>query len=447
MPSAPASASAGNWPQWRGPDGNSVSTEANLPIQWDDKTGIVWKCPLPDFGASQPVVWGDAIFLTAQQGEKLLVLKIDKKTGTIEWTREEGIGGPVLRGSPRRAEHTFPFHKLHNMASPTPVTDGEQVVVHFGNGDLAAYDFAGKKLWGHNLQKEHGSYTIWWGHANSPVLWKDLVISVCMQDSLADLQKEPAPSYIVAHDKRTGEQKWKTMRMTGATKEACDSYTTPIFRKVGDHVEMIVMGGNQIDAYDPATGKQLWFFKGIEGNRVITGPTLAGDVVFATGGMRKLAFGLKLGGTGELSDKSVLWRHKDNTPDTPCPVAYKGLLFWVADDGFAVCLDAKTGELKWRERLTGDHKASPLAADGKIYFLSLSGKCTIVAASDKFEKLAVNQIDDETTASMAVSDGRLYIRGKKALYCVGLADTRGIRPMYCRLIDGTDSRDSTGALR
>ena len=307
------------------------------------------------------------------------------------------------------------------MASPTPVTDGELVVVHFGNGDLAAYDFAGRQLWQRNLQKDHGPYTIWWGHANSPVLWKDLVISVCMQDSLDDLQKEPSPSYVVAHDKRTGEQKWKTLRMTGASKEPCDSYTTPIFRKVGDRDEMVVMGGNQLDAYDPATGKQLWFFKGIHGNRVITGPTLGDGVVYATGGMRKPTFALKLGGTGELPESAVCWRTPDKevTPDSPTPVLWKGLLFAVTDDGIATCRNAASGELKWRERLGGDHKASPIAADGKVYFLGRGGKCTVVTASAKFEKLAENQIDDETTASMAVADGRLYIRGKKALYCVG----------------------------
>jgi outer membrane protein assembly factor BamB len=417
---APAAVRAGNWPQWRGPNGNSVSDEANLPVKWGEDNGIVWKCPLPEFGVSQPTIWGDAIFLTAQDGEKLLLLKINKKDGKIEWTREVGVGGPVLRGVPRRKDRNFPFNNLHNMASPTPATDGEHVVVHFGNGDLAAYDFAGRQLWKRNLEKDHGPYTVWWGHANSPVLWKDLVISVCMQDSLADLQKEPSTSYVVAHDKRTGEQKWKTLRMTGATQEDCDSYTTPIFHTVGDRVEMIIMGGNQLDAYDPATGKQLWFFKGIQGSRTITGPTLGGDVAYAVAGKRKPAFALKLGGTGELPDKAVRWQHKDNTPDSPCPVLYKGLLFWVTDnDGFAVCLDAATGELKWKERLTGDHKASPLAGDGKVYFLGRSGTCAVVAASDKFQKLAENKLDDETTASMAVSDGRLYIRGKKALYCIG----------------------------
>src|SRR5262249_24605052 len=161
-------------------------------------------------------------FITTMEGEKFSVVKINKPDGKIVWSKEVG-SATMRRGSINRNEQTF--HKFHNMASPSPVTDGEVVVFHFGNGDLMAYDFAGKQLWNRNLQKEHGHYTIWWGHGNSPVLWKDLVISVCMQDSVADLQKEPAASYLVAHDKKTGEQKWKTMRMTPSKAEDGDSYT------------------------------------------------------------------------------------------------------------------------------------------------------------------------------------------------------------------------------
>jgi PQQ-like domain len=164
---------AANWPQWRGPNGDSVSEETGLPVKWDADSGLAWKCPLPP-GSSTPAIWGDAVFVTAQEGDKLLFVKINKKDGKIEWTKEVGAAGPMRRGSPKRKEHTF--HNLHNMASPSPVTDGEVVIIHFGNGELAAYDFAGKQLWEHNLQKEHGAYTIWWGHANSPVLYKDLVI-------------------------------------------------------------------------------------------------------------------------------------------------------------------------------------------------------------------------------------------------------------------------------
>jgi outer membrane protein assembly factor BamB len=418
---AAGSAGAGNWPQWRGPNGNSASAETGLPWKWDEQSNVVWKCQLPQQGASTPAIWGNAVFLTTQQGENLLLLRIDRTNGRIEWTRRVGTDsarrGPfrVKQGEERRQQK---FHPLHNMASPSPVTDGERVVVHFGNGLLAAYDFAGRQLWVHDLQKEHGSYTIWWGHANSPVLFHNLVISVCMQDSLGDLQSELAPSYLVAHDVRTGEQKWKTMRMTEARAEQCDSYTTPLFYQAKDRTELIVMGGNQIDAYDPQTGRQLWLLPGIIGGRTITGPTLGADLVYCTQGMKGPLLALHPGAAGKLSSESVIWKATRGTPDSACPVVWKDLIFWIADNGVAQCHDARTGDLKWEERLPGDYKASPLAAGGRVYFLNLSGQCTVVAAAPRFEKLAVNKIDDDTIASPAVSDGRLYLRGRRALYCI-----------------------------
>lgn len=410
-----STALAGNWPQWRGPTGDSVSTETGLPVKWDSKTNIVWSCPVPD-AASTPAIWGDSIFLTTMQGEKLSVMKINKPDGKVVWSHEVGTG-VMRRGGIKRTEQTF--HKFHNMASPSPVTDGEVVVFHFGNGDLMAYDFAGKQLWIRNLQKEHGNYTIWWGHGNSPVIWKDLVISVCMQDSVAELQKEPAASYLVAHDKRTGEQKWKTMRMTPSKAEDGDSYTTPIFHDANGKTEMIIVGANQIDAYDPATGKQLWVLTGIRGSRTITGPALGNGMLYATEGKKGALLAVKLGGSGKLPSSAIAWSVPGSMPDSPCAVLWKDLLFVLSDDGIAQCLDAKTGKVHWKERLGGESKASPIAADGKVYFMNLAGTCTVVGASEKFQKLAENKIEDGTSASMAISDGKLYIRGKKALYCVG----------------------------
>jgi outer membrane protein assembly factor BamB len=399
-----------------------VSNETNLPLKWSEKTNTVWKCPLAD-GASTPAVWGDSIFATAQDGDVLMLVRMDKNKGEVVWSRKVAVAEMPPKAQPRAKagdeRRHQKFHQLQNMASPSPVTDGEVVIAHFGNGELAAYDIDGKQLWIHNLQKEHGDYTIWWGHANSPVLYKDLVISVCMQDSLADLGGDKAPSYVIAHDKRTGEKKWKTERMTPAVSEHCDSYTTPVFHKTKNGIEMIVMGGEQIDAYDPATGKQLWYLPEVSGNRVITGPTLAGDTLYTTQGMRGPLLAVRLAGEGKLSADAILWKATEGTPDSPTPVVWKDLLFFISDNGIAHCLDAKTGEEKWKERISGDYKASPLAADGRIYFLSLSGKCTVVAAAAKFEKLAENQLDADTIASLAVSDGRIYLRGRKALYCIG----------------------------
>ena len=416
-------ARADNWPQWRGPKGIGVSDEKNLPVTWGPESGLAWSTPLPEWGTSTPAIWGDAIFVTTQEDDALLLLRFDKATGKQVWSRRVGLGEPArmklrLKTDDERLRQRF--HQTHNLASPSPVTDGERVIVHFGNGDFAAYDFDGRRQWYRNLQEDHGRYTIWWGHANSPVLFGDLVISACMQDSLSDLGGPLSLSYVVAHDKRTGEQKWKTLRMTGAEKEANDAYTTPLLHETADGVEMILMGGTQIDAYDPITGKQRWVVPGLGGNRVITGPTIAHGMVYATVGMRGPLLAVKLSGQGRRDkDDAIAWQLDRGTPDSPSPVVWGDLLFLVNNNGIARCLDAHTGKEHWTQRLTGGYRASPIAADGRIYFLSTTGTCTVVAATKEFTKLAENELDDETIASPVVSDGRIYLRGRKALYCFG----------------------------
>ncbi len=411
---------AGNWPQWRGPAGTGISPESGLPLHWSETEHVAWKCPLPE-GDSTPVVWGNAVFATGQEGERLLLVRIDRDTGHVVWSREVGTG-TMIQDIPKakRQDRGFQkFHRLHNLASPSPVTDGERVVVHFGNGDLAAYDFAGKQIWKRNLQHDHGPYTIWWGHANSPVLVGDLVINACMQDSLTDLPgKTSAESYLVAHDKRTGELRWKTRRDAEATAEQWDSYTTPLLRTVHGRQELVVMGSNQLDAYDPATGKQLWVLPGLAGGRTVTGPTDGGELIFATRGLKKGMVAVRAEGSGRLPPTSIVWREAKGNADSSSPVVANGLLFWITDDGIAHCADTATGAIHWRERLSGDFKASLLAAGGRVYFVSTSGRCSVVAASPRFEKLADNVIDDQPIASPAAADGRLYLRGRKALYCI-----------------------------
>lgn len=411
------------WPQWRGPEGNGVSRAAGLPVRWSEEEGVAWKCSLPAWGNSTPAIWDNALFLTSHvDDQRLVVLRIDKSTGHIEWTRELGTSQaervPLATKTAAQRKHQK-FHATHNLASPSPVTDGQVVVVHFGNGDLAAYDYSGRQLWKRNLQSEHGEYTIWWGHANSPVLYENLVIAVCMQDNLRDLQSEPSPSYLVAYDKLTGRQVWKTMRMTKATAESCDAYTTPIFWGHGPVPQMIVMGGQMLDAYDPGSGRQLWYLDGLEGNRVITGPVTAGDVVYATQGMRKPLLAVKLGGSGKRPAADVLWKDPQNTPDSPTPVVWENRLYLVTDQGIAKCVDAGSGKLLWKERLKGNYRASPLAADGRIYFLNMEGLSSVVAAGPEFKLLAENKLSDQTIASPAVSAGKLFLRGHKTLYCLG----------------------------
>jgi outer membrane protein assembly factor BamB len=407
---------AENWPQWRGPRGNSTSLETGLPVAWNAQSKIAWRAALPEWGTSTPAIWGDALFVTSQHDDELLLLKLDSRGGAIEWTRKVGQAA-APRGGPKRDKQVF--HLLHNLASPSPVTDGAVVVVHFGNGELAAYDFAGQQRWRRNLQQDHGEYTIWWGHANSPVLFRDLVISVCMQDSLSDLAKQESPSYLVAHDLQTGNERWRSSRMTGAPAEQADAYTTPILVEVDGRSQLVVMGGNQLDAYDPASGRQIWYLPGLVGGRAVSGPTAAGELIYATRGMRGALVAVKPGGSGERSAKDIVWRYDQGTPDTPCPVVSGELLFTVTDNGIVTALDALSGRLLWKERLKGDYKASPLAAEGRIYFLNTTGLCTVVSAARKFEKLSESQLPDSTLASPAAADGHLFIRGKEALYCLG----------------------------
>jgi outer membrane protein assembly factor BamB len=416
-PILPATVHGENWPQWRGPAGTGVSGEKDLPIAWNEQRGILWKVPLPGSGTSTPVIWEDAVFVTCHSAEnRLLLVRLDRADGKVIWKQEVGTSEETREG-PRRSK--LKFHQYYSVASPSPVTDGKTVAVHFGNGDLAAYDFAGMQLWKRNLQDDHGTYTSWYGHANSPVLFKSQIISACMQDSLADLQDKPVESYLVSHDLLTGKQRWKVSRMTQAKAEECDAYTTALLTTIGGQQQLVVMGGNQLDAYDPTSGKQLWFLPGLVGGRTVNSPTISGDTIFAVRGLKKPLVAVRPSSTGELSARNIVWQYDEGSPDTCSPVIWNELLFTITDDGIARCIDLPTGHLQWKQRLKGGYKASPLAADGRIYFLGIDGLCTVVSASPRFDKLLENKLDDETIASPAVSDGRIYVRGKKYLYCMG----------------------------
>lgn len=418
-----ATAAAADWPQWRGPAGDGNSTEVNLPIAWSEHAAIRWKCDLPGWGDSTPCIWGDAIFLTSQVDDsKLVLVKVHRTTGKIEWTRDVGEAATPRQanlkktGEERRHQK---FHESQNLATPSPVTDGQVVIVHFGNGELAAYDFQGERLWRHNLQEEHGDYTIWWGHANSPVLAGDLVISICVQDSCADLPGERSPSYVIAHNKRTGAVRWKVMRETPATAECGDSYTTPILRKNGERTELVVWGGQQLDAYDPATGKQLWKLGGLQGNRVIPTPVAAHGLIFAIQGMRAPLLAVRPDRDGELDRQDIAWKFDQGTSDSPSPICVGEQLLMVNNDGVLRCFEAVSGRTLWKERLKGEYRASPVAAEGRVYFLNTAGLATVVSASRRYDRLTENQLDDKTLASPAIAGGNIFIRGEKKLYCLG----------------------------
>lgn len=400
------------WPQWRGPTGDSIAPGRGLPTHWSKTENIVWQTPLPGWGNSTPAIWKDTIFLTTQEEERLIFLALDRVSGKILWQRDVGKGTPRRKGPVGIGR----FHDEQNMATPSPVTDGRHVWVHFGTGDLACYDFAGKQIWSTNMTERHGPYTIWWGHANSPVLSGNLLISACMQDP-----KDGGKSYVVAQDKTTGQEKWLVTRDTGATSEPADSYTTPIFYRQGGRTEMVVFGGNVLDAYDPATGKQLWRCAAFDGNRVISGPTLAGDTVYAIQGMKGPVVAIKAGGEGDVTATHVRWKYssKGTTPDAASPLVIGGLVFLANNSGLAICLDAETGKEIWKERLGDSFRVSPLASGGNVYFLSKDGKTTVVEASRTFKIVAQSDLGEQTIASPAAAGGNLFIRTKGHLYRIG----------------------------
>ena len=411
------------WPSWRGPNGNSVSSSKSLPTKWSDKENVAWKTPIAGDGASSPCIWGDSVFITAQDNEKLVALKFDFKTGKNLWSKELSTGEAIrdpLRGKPGDQRRRQKFHKLHNLASPSPATDGKAVVFLFGNGDLACANFEGTILWKKNLQKDQGVFTIWWGYANSPLIHDNLVICTVMQDSLEDLEGEKAQSFLIAYDLNTGKEVWKSPRKTIAKAESCDSYTTPIYHKAANQIQIILMGGNQLDAYDPNTGKQLWKKEGLNGGRTITGPTIEQNTVFATQGMRGPLIAINLDKSSGLpTNEKAAWEYTKNTPDSCCPVGTNGLIFIISDNGFAQCLDANNGTSYWNERIGGDYKSSPLACNGKIYFTNLEGVCTVVEATKTFTVVAKNSIGEGVIASPAVSQDHLLVRTRKSLICIG----------------------------
>jgi outer membrane protein assembly factor BamB len=398
------------WPQWRGPTHDSVCPSPKLPTHWSDTDNVVWKTPLPGKGNSSPAIWKDAIFVSAHDQDRLLLIRIDRATGKIVWQREVGKGTPRVKGPPGPNR----FHDENTMASPSPVTDGKHVWAHFGTGQFACFDFAGECLWSVNLTDRFGPYTIWWGHSNTPCLVGDLLISVCMQDP-----KGGGQSYVVAHDKLTGKEKWLTKRDTGASSEPADAYTTPILFRHDGRTEVVVFGGNVLDAYDPATGKQMWTCRAFNGNRVISSPTLSGDTVYAIEGMKGSVVAVRAGGAGDVTATNVRWKYTGATPDAASPVAANGLVFLAINNGVAICVDNATGKEVWKERIGAAFRATPLVVGDKIYFFAKDGKTIIVDAAREFHIVAECELGEDTIASPAAVGGNLYLRTRGHLYRIG----------------------------
>lgn len=418
--------SAANWPQWRGPDGSGISTEKNLPAAWTPTTNIKWKAAIPGRGHSSPIVWGNRVFVTtAVEGDVVAGAKAAKHMlGDKEFVHPDSIGADrkhqfkviaLNRESGKvvweaTAWEGTPYdnrHRKSSYAASTPATDGKMVYAFFGTEGLYAYDFNGKLAWKAQLGN---MANLGMGTGTSPILFENLVIVQCDEDN-------GEGSFIVALDKKTGKEAWRTPRKIQI------SWSTPLLVKSATRSELITSGTETVISYDPATGKELWRHKGLESN-AIPSPVANSDMVYLVAGFpAKIAMAIKLGGNGDLTGTpNVPWQYAKGTAYVPSPILYGDYLYLTTDRGILTCIDAKTGEVKYeggRIPIPATFTASPVAFEGKILMTSEDGDTFIVKAGPKHEVLATNSVGEPVYASPAIADGSIYIRGEKNLYRIG----------------------------
>ena len=409
---------AENWPSWRGPQGNGISQEKNLPAEWDKETNIAWRLPLPGSAGATPAIWEDSIFLTSAGEQGQLLLMCVGTDGKERWRRT------IVESGNKRVRDDE-----GNMASPSPSTDGKLVWVMMGTGELACFDFAGNEKWKFNLQDRYGQFKIQFGMASTPVLHEDrLFLQLIHGDGKANTEE----ALVLALEKATGKEVWKSPRITGAYAENEHSYASPVLYDDGRTQYLITHGADYTIAYNLHDGSERWRLEGLnpqnaENRRyhptlrfvaspaanegVVVVPTAKNGPVFAVDGNAK--------GTVNEDSPSLLWSLSSNTPDVPSPLIHEGLVYLCRENGNLMCLDAKTGTLHYQEMTQrGRHRASPVFADGKIYITARDGKFTVVKAGPTFERFAQNDLGEEISASPAISNGTIYLRTFEALWAI-----------------------------
>jgi outer membrane protein assembly factor BamB len=396
---------ADNWPQWRGPQLNGVSSETNLPVKWTVDVNIAWKLPLPEWSGATPIVWGDYIFLNVAQGSALSLWCVDRRGPSVLWKAPLGSGNHQ--------------EQKQNMSSPSPVTDGTHVYAMTGTGILKGFDFKGQELWARDIQREYGRFGLNWGYASSPLLHQDALFVQVLHGMKTD-----DPSYLLRIDKNTGKTVWKVERLTNAVQESPDAYTTPALVQNGSATEIVISGGDVVTGHDPATGKELWRLDGLNPTRhgayrIVASPVVAGGIIIAPSRQNPL-IALRPGGRGDVSQSHKLWQFSRG-PDVPTPVSDGTHVFVVTDNGVSYALDAKTGATVWGpSRLkSGTYSASPVLADGRVYVTNEDGMTSVFTAGASFELLAENPLNDYTLSSPAVSQGQIFIRTAKHLFAIG----------------------------
>jgi outer membrane protein assembly factor BamB len=401
-PVMPAPGAEANWPCFRGPTSQGIVLDTHVPEKWSDTDNVRWRVQLPGRGNSSPVVWNDRLFVTAESERRpddAPLLAKDKAPDRLLLCYS--TEGHLLwqQAAPRPEQHEILYWK-NTLASSTPVTDGERVIVFFGNAGLVCWDFTGKQLWHVDL----GTFPTTHGPGSAPVLYQDLVIQIQDQNK--------GRSLCAAFDKRTGSKVWERERPNSM------GWSNPVVLKIGDRDQLIFNGSNDVVAYDPLTGDELWKQAGtsIESIPMIA----AGEgLLFSSSGRNGPIFALRPRSNLEVLQPELVWRNEHGGPHVPSPGYHAGRLYFVNDTGIAMCLRAATGETLWQKRLRGRFSASPLIVGDKVYLISEEGVTYILKSSPKFELLAENPLSETMYATPAVLGGRIYFRSTTGLVCIG----------------------------
>lgn len=419
-----SSASSKEWTHWRGPNvqGHAEASISGLPDNWSESKNVAWKSLLPGRGWSSPVVWGDQVWMTAavetEASEEEAKKRLEKNTGGQPLTLLEHVeflalcvdihSGELLHKVSLMVEKDPQWvHKLNSYASPTPVIEDGRLYCHFGTFGTVSVDTGnGKKLWeNRELKLMHEN-----GPGSSPILWKDKIIFHC---DGSDVQ------FIAALDKATGKVAWKTDRSgkMNDNPQLKKAYATPVIANYPSGAQLISPAADWLYSYDPATGKELWklSYEALGFSNVAPPVIGEGMIYLATGFMKSELLGVAYDGTGE---PEIAWRYKRNVPTTPAPILVGDAIYFASDQGGLVtCLDAKSGDRHYRERITsGNYSAAPIFADGKLYFFSREGKTTILKPGSEFNIQGKGELDGQIFATPAVIPGALLLRTDKALY-------------------------------
>jgi outer membrane protein assembly factor BamB len=399
---------AGNWPQFRGPTGQGTSTESALPAQWTRTENVAWTAEIPGEGWSSPIVWGDRVFVTAalDQGVSCHLICLDRRDGRVLWDKE------VLRqdtAGRKESRNTY--------ATPTPATDGKRVYTVFFDGSFVAVDFEGREVWANREFKFYGQH----GLGSSPILWEDLLImardgSSDGENKLLGWQQPWDKSHILALDKGTGQKRWQTGRGLSRI-----SHSVPvIWREDGGRTWLLSAAGDVVQGFDPRTGERIWT-SSTKGEGVVPSVAVGEGLVFSASGFAgpEGIRAFRIAGQGDLRTANQVWEQRKGMPHVPSLLYVKPHVYSVSDAGLAMCLKGGTGEIVWQQRLGGNFSASPVYGDGKVYFLSDTGETSVIEAGPEFKLLARNPLNEKCQASMAVSEGRLFIRSEKRLFCIG----------------------------